>query len=120
MIVSALELNIFQLQNGKKVFCPRKRNYCVLSKCACAKLKIFLSEEKFLKWSLAFKKRKDFPFLMTMLKKISRVKLERAEFNMFVHASFNPSNFSCTKNELMFRQCYINNALLSNSTWVAC
>ena len=41
--------------------------------------------------------------------------LEQAEFNMFVRACFNPRKFSCTKNELVVRQSYINNALLSNS-----
>ena len=46
--------------------------------------------------------------------------LEPAEFNLFVRAFFNPRNFSCAKNELMVRQSYINNALLSNSLWVAC
>ena len=45
---------------------------------------------------------------------------ERPEFNMLVRASFNPRNFSCTKIELVVRQSYINNALLSNSLWVAC
>ena len=35
--------------------------------------------------------------------------LEQAEFDLFVRASFNPRNFSCTKNELMVRQSYINN-----------
>ena len=46
---------------------------------------------------------------------ISRVMLERGEFNLFVRASFNPRNCSCTKNELMVRQSNINYALLSNS-----
>ena len=50
IIFSALELHFFQLQKGKKVFITRKISYCVLSMCACAKLKIFLSAEKFLKW----------------------------------------------------------------------
>ena len=36
--------------------------------------------------------------------------LEQAEFNLFVRASFNPKNVSCTKNEVMVRQSYINNA----------
>ena len=36
-----------------KIFCTRKRNYCVVSRCACAKLKIFLSAKKFLKWTPA-------------------------------------------------------------------
>ena len=55
----------------------------------------------------------------SFLKKISRVMVERAEFNMFVRAAFNPINCSCTKNELMVRQSCIN-VLLSNSLWVAC
>ena len=47
--------------------------------------------------------------------------VERAEFNlMFACVSFDPRNFSCTKNELMVRKSYLNNALLSNSFWVAC
>ena len=40
--------------------------------------------------------------------------IEQAEYNMFVRVSFNPLNFSCTKNELMVRKSYINNTLLSN------
>ena len=45
---------------------------------------------------------------------------ERVEFDMSVRASFNPINFSCAKDGLVVRQSYINNALLSNSFWVAC
>ena len=40
-----------QLQIGKKKSSTRKINYCVLSICACAKLIIFLSVAKFLKWT---------------------------------------------------------------------
>ena len=36
-----------------KIFCTRKINYCVVSRCACGKLKIFLSAKKFLKWTPA-------------------------------------------------------------------
>ena len=50
-----LELNFFQLQNGKKISSTRKINYSILSRCACAKLKIFLSAEKLLKWIPAFR-----------------------------------------------------------------
>ena len=46
--------------------------------------------------------------------------LERVEFNMFVRASINPETFSCTKNELVVRQSYINNAVLRNTLWAAC
>ena len=48
-----MELIFFQ--NEKKIFSTRKINYCVLSRCACAKLKIFLSSAKFLKWTPALK-----------------------------------------------------------------
>ena len=44
-----------QLQNGKKNSSTRKMNYCVLSRCACAKLMIFLPASKFLKWTPALK-----------------------------------------------------------------
>ena len=44
-----------QLQNGKKNSSTIKINYCVLSRCACAKLIIFLSAAKFLKWTPALK-----------------------------------------------------------------
>ena len=37
--------------NWKKKSSTRKINYCVLSICACAKLIIFLSVAKFLKWA---------------------------------------------------------------------
>ena len=53
-----MKLNSFQLQNGKKASSTRKINYCAFSRCTCAKLKIFLSAEKFLKWSLWFVKKK--------------------------------------------------------------
>ena len=48
------------------------------------------------------------------LKKISRVMLERLEFNMFVRASFNPKNFYCIKYELMV----INNPTSITPGWV--
>ena len=48
-------LNFFQLRNGKEISSTIKINYCVLSKCACAKLKIFLFAAKFLKWTPALK-----------------------------------------------------------------
>ena len=51
MIFFAME----QLQIGKKISSTRKITYCVLSRCACAKLIIFLSEAKFLKWTPALK-----------------------------------------------------------------
>ena len=41
----------FFSKNGNIVSSTRKRNYCVLSMCAFAKLKIVLSAEKFLKWT---------------------------------------------------------------------
>ena len=44
-----------QLQHGKKNSSRRKMNYCVLSRCACAKLIISLSASKFLKWTPALK-----------------------------------------------------------------
>ena len=44
-------LNFFLHQNAKKVSSTRKRNYCAFSRCAFAKLKIFHSAEKFLKWT---------------------------------------------------------------------
>ena len=50
-------VKFFQSQNGKKNSSTRKINYCVLSRCACAKLKIFLSAEKFLKLTPAFRLR---------------------------------------------------------------
>ena len=43
----------FQLQHGEKVSSTRKRKYCVLSRSAYAKLKVFLPAEKFLKWTPA-------------------------------------------------------------------
>ena len=43
------------LQNGQKVSSTRKINNCVLSRCACANLKIFLSAAKFLMWTPALK-----------------------------------------------------------------
>ena len=42
-----MELNFFELQNGKKIFSTTKINNCVLGRCVCPKLKIFLSAEKF-------------------------------------------------------------------------
>ena len=39
----------------KKISSSRKRNDCVLSRCTCAKLNIFLSATKFLKWALILK-----------------------------------------------------------------
>ena len=50
-----MELNFFPLKNEKKIPSTRKVNYCVLSRCTCAKLKIFLSSTKFLKWTPALK-----------------------------------------------------------------
>ena len=50
-----MELNFFQLQNGKKIPSTRKINYCVLNKCACAKMNIFLCAAKFPKWTPALK-----------------------------------------------------------------
>ena len=50
-----MELNFFQLQNRDKISSTWKRNFSVLSRCACANLKIFLSAEKFLKWTPALK-----------------------------------------------------------------
>ena len=44
-----------QLQNGKKISGTVKINYCVLSRCACAKLILFLSATKFLMWIPALK-----------------------------------------------------------------
>ena len=49
--VFVMLLNFLQHQNGKKVSSTRKRNYCAFSRCAFAKLKIFHSAEKFLKWT---------------------------------------------------------------------
>ena len=49
IIYSEVELIFFYLQNGKSISSTRKRNYCVSSRCAGAKLNIFLSAEKFLK-----------------------------------------------------------------------
>ena len=43
------------LQNGNKISSTRKINNCVLSRCACAKLKFFLSAAKCLKWTPALK-----------------------------------------------------------------
>ena len=37
--------NFFSIPNRKKISSKMKRNYCVFSRCACAKLKIFLSME---------------------------------------------------------------------------
>ena len=48
------ELNFFQLQNRKTKSSARKRNYCVSSGCPYAKLKIFVTVEKLLKWTPAF------------------------------------------------------------------
>ena len=53
---STMELNFFQLLNGEKISSTWKRNYCVLSRCACAKLKIFLSAEIFLNWTVSLKR----------------------------------------------------------------
>ena len=50
-------VKFFQSQNGKINSSTRKTNYCVLSRCACAKLKIFLSAKKFLKLTPAFRLR---------------------------------------------------------------
>ena len=50
----------------------------------------------------------------SFLEKLSRVILEKAEFNMFLRDSFNPRNIFYTKNELMNRQSYMINALLGN------
>ena len=44
----------FSITKREKNFSTKKRNYCVLSRCACAKL-IFLSVEIFLKWTPAFR-----------------------------------------------------------------
>ena len=43
----------------KKISSARKGNYFAFSRCACAKLKVFLSAEKFLKWTPAFIVRKE-------------------------------------------------------------
>ena len=52
---SALELNFFELQNGKKTSSTTKWNCCVLSRCAWTKLKIFVSLEKFQDWTPALR-----------------------------------------------------------------
>ena len=44
-----------QLQNGKKISSTIKISYCVLSRCACSKLILFLSAANFMKWILALK-----------------------------------------------------------------
>ena len=49
----------FQLQNEKKKIQYKGKRYCVFSRCACAKLKTFLSAEKFLKWTPAFNVQKE-------------------------------------------------------------
>ena len=47
-------LFLFCFFNPKSKICgTRKRNYCVFSRCACAKLKISLSAEKFQRWAPA-------------------------------------------------------------------
>ena len=46
-------VEFFPTRKWKKNSNTRKINYCVLSRCACAKLKIFLSSAKFLKWTPA-------------------------------------------------------------------
>ena len=48
-------VEFFSTLKWKKNSSTRKINYCVLSKCACAKLKIFLFAAKFLKWNPALK-----------------------------------------------------------------
>ena len=60
IIFYTLELILFSTPKGEKISITRKRNYCILSRCVCAKLKIFLSEKKFLKWTptLLLKKEK--------------------------------------------------------------
>ena len=47
-------IKYFSTPKRKKISSTRKRNYCVPPRCACAKLIIFLSAEKFLKWTPAF------------------------------------------------------------------
>ena len=49
---------LFNSKTEKKTSSTRKINYCAFSWCTCAKLKISLSAEKFLKWSLWFVKKK--------------------------------------------------------------
>ena len=46
-------VEFFSIPKRKKISSTRKRNYCVLSRCACAKLKTSLSVENFLKWTPA-------------------------------------------------------------------